>query len=114
MHEFLNLLNLIPKSKPTHSPPPPGAPTTPPSPNPKDIPTDAMDKLKSLIASKKKHASEEFGDKKYVKRSELEAVRLKRLREEEEDDRKRKVRNVDVYANERCMRRSTLTIVRFA
>ena len=51
-----------------------------------------MDNLKQLISKKKKSFSEETGGRKYAKRSELEETRLKRLREEEEAERERKVR----------------------
>ena len=43
-----------------------------------------MDQLKELLASKKKEAEQQFGGKKYMKRSELEELRLRKLREEEE------------------------------
>lgn len=51
-----------------------------------------MDNLKQLISKKKKLFTEESGGRKYAKRSELEETRLKRLREEEEAERERKVR----------------------
>lgn len=51
-----------------------------------------MDKLKQLVASKRKAVEEEFGGKKFVKRGELEELRLKKLREQEEEERKQKVR----------------------
>eukprot|EP01025_Chloroclados_australasicus_P065014 TRINITY_DN878_c1_g1_i1.p1 TRINITY_DN878_c1_g1~~TRINITY_DN878_c1_g1_i1.p1 ORF type:complete len:530 (+),score=84.68 TRINITY_DN878_c1_g1_i1:178-1767(+) len=47
---------------------------------------NGMDQLKALINEKKKQTREVFGQKKYVKRAEVEADRLKRLREEEEED----------------------------
>ncbi|CAG9462467.1 unnamed protein product [Pedinophyceae sp. YPF-701] len=43
-----------------------------------------MDKLKSLLAAKKKETSEVRGDKKWMRKADLEAARLKRLREEEQ------------------------------
>ena len=51
-----------------------------------------MDKLKQLVASKRKATEEEFGGKKFVKRGELEEVRVQKLREEEEQERREKVR----------------------
>lgn len=55
-----------------------------------------MDNLKQLISSKKRSFKEEAGGKKYVKRSALEEKRLKRLREEEEAERARKVRQREI------------------
>uniref|UniRef100_A0A1D1ZPT8 Pre-mRNA-splicing factor 18 n=1 Tax=Auxenochlorella protothecoides TaxID=3075 RepID=A0A1D1ZPT8_AUXPR len=52
-----------------------------------------MDKLRELLASKKKAAEAEFGGKRYLKRSELEELRLRKLREEEEAERARKAPN---------------------
>ena len=51
-----------------------------------------MDSLKELIASKKQSFKDESQGKKYAKRSAIEENRLKRLREEEEQERQRKVR----------------------
>lgn len=51
-----------------------------------------MDKLRDLVSSKRKQVSEEFQGKKYVKRSDLEEARLRKVREEEEVERTRKVR----------------------
>ena len=51
-----------------------------------------MDSLKALVAKKKAEKQELVGDKKFVKRGELEEARLKRLREEEEQERREKVR----------------------
>lgn len=42
-----------------------------------------MDKLKQLVASKRKAAEEEFRGKKYAKRADIEAARLQKLKEEE-------------------------------
>jgi hypothetical protein len=50
-----------------------------------------MDKLKQLVASKRKTTEQEFKGKKFVKRDELEQARLQKLREEEEAERKLKV-----------------------
>lgn len=50
-----------------------------------------MDNLKQLISTKKKSFTEDSGGKKYVKRSDMEEKRLKRLREEEDAERARKV-----------------------
>ena len=50
-----------------------------------------MDKLKQLVASKRKATEEEFGGRKFMKRGELEEMRLKKLREEEEQERILKV-----------------------
>lgn len=51
----------------------------------------AMDKLKQLVASKRKATEEEFGGRKFMKREELEEMRLKKLREEEDQERQTKV-----------------------
>lgn len=50
-----------------------------------------MDSLKALVAQKRKAASELYEGKKYVKRSELEAAELRRLREEEQRELEAKV-----------------------
>lgn len=50
-----------------------------------------MDKLKELVASKRKAAEEEFKGKKYVKRGELEELRLAKLRAEETAEKDAKV-----------------------
>lgn len=59
-----------------------------------------MDKLKELLASKKKEVEQQFGGKKYMKRSELEELRLRKLREEEEAAKAGKVSDL-----RSCMRR---------
>ena len=64
------------------------SPTHPSSPLP---PAAAMDKLKALVAAKRKAAEEEFGGKKYVRRGEIEELRLAKLREEEAREREAKV-----------------------
>ena len=51
-----------------------------------------MDKLKELVAAKRKAAEEEFKGKKYVKRGEIEELRLAKLRAEEAAEREAKVR----------------------
>lgn len=51
-----------------------------------------MDSLKAAIEAKRKAAKEEFGGKKFVKRSQLEELRLKRVREEEAREQQGKVR----------------------
>ena len=43
--------------------------------------------LKALILAKRKATAEEFQGRKYVKRSDLEAARLQKLRDEEEEER---------------------------
>lgn len=50
-----------------------------------------MDSLKALVAQKRKAASELYEGKKYVKRAELEAAELRRLREEEKRELEAKV-----------------------
>lgn len=50
-----------------------------------------MDKLKELLAAKRKAAEEEFGGKKYAKRAEIEELRLAKLRAEEAKEREAKV-----------------------
>jgi hypothetical protein len=55
-----------------------------------------MDALKALIKKKKEEKQELLGDKKQIRRSELEEARLKRLRGEEEQERQLKVRTVTV------------------
>jgi hypothetical protein len=51
----------------------------------------AMDSLKALLAKKKAEKQELVGDKKSVRRGDLEEAKLKRLREEEEQERLAKV-----------------------
>ncbi|KAL4447757.1 hypothetical protein ABPG75_004976 [Micractinium tetrahymenae] len=46
-----------------------------------------MDKLKELLAAKRKAAEEEFGGKKYAKRADIEELRLAKLRAEEAKER---------------------------
>ena len=48
-----------------------------------------------MIAQKRKVAAEDFKGKKYIKRSDLEAARLAKLREEEEAERKSQVSTSD-------------------
>ncbi len=55
------------------------------------MPAGGLDALKSLLQKKKAEKQELVGDKKYVKKSELEEARLKRIREEEEAERRAKV-----------------------
>lgn len=51
-----------------------------------------MDAFKALLEKKKKAVlAETFGDRKFVKQSELEELRLKRLREEEQKEKEEKV-----------------------
>lgn len=45
-----------------------------------------MDTLKALVAKKRKATEEEFGGKKFVKRSDIEELRLRKLREEEQQE----------------------------
>lgn len=57
-----------------------------------------MDALKALLEKKRSAVPVgKFGDQKYVKQSELEELRLKRLREEEEAENKEKVRSEDFF-----------------
>jgi hypothetical protein len=52
-----------------------------------------MDALKALLEKKRKDVpAGKFGDRKFVKQSELEDLRLKRLREEEQAELEEKVR----------------------
>ena len=53
-----------------------------------------MDKLRELVSTKKKESESQFQGKRYVRRTELESARLKRVREQEEEERNRKVRVV--------------------
>jgi hypothetical protein len=50
-----------------------------------------MDKLKQLVATKRKAIEEEFDGRKFKKSAELEQARLQKLRDEEEAERKLKV-----------------------
>lgn len=50
-----------------------------------------MDGLKALLAARKQEKLDLVGDKKRLRGSELEEARLKRLREEEEQERQEKV-----------------------
>ncbi len=52
-----------------------------------------MDKLKQLVASKRKATEDEFAGKKFARRADLEEARLQKVREEEEAEKKLKVRN---------------------
>ncbi len=55
--------------------------------------------LKALILAKRKATAEEFQGRKYVKRSDLEAARLQKLRDEEEQERQQgKVCALPVHA----------------
>ena len=56
-----------------------------------------MDKLKQLVASKRKATEEEFKGKRFVKRAELEEGRIQKLREEEDAERKLKVSILAIY-----------------
>lgn len=49
-----------------------------------------MDKLRELVSTKKKESESQFQGKKYARRTELESARLKRVREQEEEERNRK------------------------
>jgi pre-mRNA-splicing factor 18 len=52
-----------------------------------------MNALKELLEKKRKALpATTFGEKKFIKQSELEELRLKRLREEEEREKEEKVR----------------------
>jgi hypothetical protein len=50
-----------------------------------------MEKLKELVASKRKAAEEEFRGKKFVRRGDIEELRLAKLRAEEQREREAKV-----------------------
>ncbi len=61
-----------------------------------------MDALKALLEKKRSAVpAGKFGDQKFVKQSEVEDLRLKRLREEEEAEKREKVRSKDLtfFAN---------------
>lgn len=53
-----------------------------------------MDKLKELLASKKKEASEKFGGKKFIRQADVEQERIKQRMLEEEE--RKKVCDTDV------------------
>jgi pre-mRNA-splicing factor 18 len=55
------------------------------------MPVGGLDALKSLLQQRKAEKQELVGDKKYVRKSELEEAKLKRLRQEEEAERRAKV-----------------------
>jgi pre-mRNA-splicing factor 18 len=55
------------------------------------MPVGGIDAIKSLLQQTRAEKQELVGGKKYVKKSELEEARLKRLREEEEAERRAKV-----------------------
>lgn len=59
-----------------------------------------MEGLKALLEKKRKAAAEEFGGKKYVKRSEIEDARLKKLRDEENEENKHKELRRKVLADQ--------------
>jgi hypothetical protein len=50
-----------------------------------------VDSLKALLQKKKQEKQELVGDKKYVRKGELEEAKLKRIREEEQQELKAKV-----------------------
>lgn len=50
-----------------------------------------MDALAAAIAKKRKSAQDEFKGRKYVKRSELEEARMRKVREEEASELQRRV-----------------------
>jgi len=52
---------------------------------------NGLDGLKALLQKKRQETQDLVGDKKYVRKSELEEAKLKRLREEEEQERRAKV-----------------------
>ena len=56
-----------------------------------------MDALRALLEEKKKVAASDYGGRKYVKHSEIEGARLKRLREEEATELSQKVRHRRCY-----------------
>lgn len=62
----------------------------------------SLDSLKALLQKKKQEKQELVGDKKYIKKSELEEARLKRLREEEEQERRAKVGLVSSICEDNC------------
>lgn len=55
------------------------------------MPGGGLDALKSLLQQKKAEKQELVGAKKYVRKSELEEAKLKRIREEEDAERRAKV-----------------------
>jgi len=61
-----------------------------------------VDGLKALLAKKKQEKQELVGDKKYMRKQELEEARLKRLREEEEQERLAKACRVECAVTD-CM-----------
>jgi hypothetical protein len=52
---------------------------------------NGVDSLKALLQKKKQEKQELVGDKKYVRKGEIEEAKLKRIREEEEQERRAKV-----------------------
>jgi hypothetical protein len=50
-----------------------------------------MDAFRALLDEKKKAVAADFGGRRYVKQSEVEGVRLKRLRDEEQSELEHKV-----------------------
>jgi hypothetical protein len=50
-----------------------------------------MDAFRALLEEKKKAVAADFGGRRYVKQSEVEGVRLKRLRDEEQSELEHKV-----------------------
>ena len=59
-----------------------------------------MDALKALLEKKKADANATFGARKFVSRADLEAQRLKRLREEEAEELAERVRLALAWAGE--------------
>jgi hypothetical protein len=52
----------------------------------------AMDALAAAIAKKRKSTQDEFKGRKYVKRAELEEMRIRKLRDEEQSEQQARVR----------------------
>lgn len=64
-----------------------------------------MEQLKALLEKKKKEAAEEFDGRKFVRAKDIEEARLKRLRDEEEQDRARKVTTIKHCCARGCIGR---------
>lgn len=63
----------------------------------------AMDALAAAIAKKRKSTADEFKGRKFVKRSELEEMRIRKLRDEEDSERQQRVRPMHACSSRICM-----------
>ena len=73
----------------------------------------AMDAFRVLLEEKKKAAAADFGGRRYVKQSEVEGVRLKRLRDEEQSELEHKVSRQAVLSGKAGVLRGPSPLLRY-